>query len=74
MLLKGTGKQKGQYQLWNTNQKGVFKNSSGWKALDAAVSLNWEGIFGKDLNGDKVIEIVIPMVMALSMMSVLSNL
>ena len=54
-LLRGTGKQKGKYQLWNFNSNGVLSKQSGWKALGAAVALDWEGVFGKDLNGDKVI-------------------
>ena len=30
-LLRGTGKQKGKYQVWSFDQKGVFKKATGFK-------------------------------------------
>ena len=44
VLLKGAGAKQGHYQVWSADEQGVFKNSSGWKRLNAAVSLNWEGV------------------------------
>ena len=37
-LLRGTGKQKGKYQLWTFNANGVLSKQSGWKARCGGLS------------------------------------
>ena len=52
LLLNGTGSRTGQYFVYSTNDAGLITGNSGWQTTTQAVSLGWETLFQRDLNGD----------------------
>ena len=54
VLVTGTGKLKGRYQLWKVNSKGEIIRSTRWRGKRQRLN-QWENIFSKDLDQNGII-------------------
>jgi len=53
VLIQGTrGRNKGQYQVWQTDANGTVTSNGRWINLDTLVNEGYETTFTKDFNGD----------------------
>ena len=53
VLIQGTrGRNKGNYQVWQTDATGTVTSNGRWMNLDTLVDKGYETIFNKDFNGD----------------------